>query len=201
MYTDKTLTLRKSICERASLENFLTFLHSKTAISSIFCWYFRYFVGTNDMLVGLHVATNFEMYRQNSEKAWLAMPRKPIYDLAGNLRAKRATNIKISVVCLVVFLCWIKRFVLLSLCLYCKYMNSYFSSFQKSRGGRSPQKNLRGDPPPPPHPGSPPMHACDFWSCAILKQNKLGWESKFKEFGQNLRKFGSSKKEFRVQAS
>ena len=29
---------------------------------SIFCWYFRYFVGTNDMLVGLHVATNFEMY-------------------------------------------------------------------------------------------------------------------------------------------
>ena len=38
MYTDKTLTLRKSmyICERAeraSLENFLAFLHSKTAIS------------------------------------------------------------------------------------------------------------------------------------------------------------------------
>ena len=98
------------------------------------------------MLVGLHVATNFEMYRQNSEKALLggggqfsgaiappppnnafsefcryiskfvatckptsppppppatlmagtlAMPRKPIYDLAGNLRAKRAANLKI----------------------------------------------------------------------------------------------------------
>ena len=56
---------------RASLENFLAFLHSKTAISfnillvlQILC---RYKI--NDMLVGLHVATNFEMYRQNSEKA------------------------------------------------------------------------------------------------------------------------------------
>ena len=38
---------------------------------NIFCWYFRYFVGTNDMLVGLHVPTNFQMYRQNSEKALL----------------------------------------------------------------------------------------------------------------------------------
>ena len=32
------------------------------------------------------------------------------------------------------------------------------------------------------------------------KQNKLGWEREFKEFGQNLRKFGSSKQEFRFQA-
>ena len=40
----------------------------KLLFLSIFCWYFRYFVGTNDMLVGLHVATNFQMYRQNSEK-------------------------------------------------------------------------------------------------------------------------------------
>ena len=32
------------------------------------------------------------------------------------------------------------------------------------------------------------------------KQNKLGWEREFKEFGQNLRKFGSPKKEFRFQA-
>ena len=31
--------------------------------------YFRYFVGTNDMHVGLHVPTTFQMYRQNSEKA------------------------------------------------------------------------------------------------------------------------------------
>ena len=37
-------------------------------------------------------------------------------------------------------------------------------------------------------------------ACAITKQNKLGWEREFKEFGQNLRKFGSSKKEFRFQA-
>ena len=59
------------------------------------------------MLVGLHVATNFQMYRQNSEKALLGggglTPASPGYtngwqcqgsqynDLAGNLRAKRAT--------------------------------------------------------------------------------------------------------------
>ena len=30
--------------------------------------------------------------------------------------------------------------------------------------------------------------------------DKLGWERKFKEIGQNLRKFGSSKKEFWFQA-
>ena len=70
------------------------------------------------MLVGLHVATNFEMYRQNSEKALLApsplSPPPPGYAngwqcqgsrynaLAGNLRAKRAANLKI-LVCLVVF--------------------------------------------------------------------------------------------------
>ena len=33
-----------------------------------------------------------------------------------------------------------------------------------------------------------------------IKQNKLGWERGFKEFGQNLRNFGCSKKEFRFQA-
>ena len=33
----------------------------------------------NDMLVGLHIPTNFQMYRQNSEKALLgeAMPPPP----------------------------------------------------------------------------------------------------------------------------
>ena len=35
----------------------------------MFCWYYRYFVGTNDMLVDLHVPTNFQMYRPYSEKA------------------------------------------------------------------------------------------------------------------------------------
>ena len=67
-YTDKTLTLWKSmyICERAL--NFLPFLHTKSAISLniLLVIYFRYFVGTNDMLVGLHVPTNFQMYLQNS---------------------------------------------------------------------------------------------------------------------------------------
>ena len=39
----------------------------KLLFLSIFCRYIRYFVGTNDMLVGLHVPTNFPMYRQISK--------------------------------------------------------------------------------------------------------------------------------------
>ena len=53
------------------LRKFLRFYILKLLFLSIFYWYFRYFVGTNDMLVGLHVPTNFQMYRQNSEKALL----------------------------------------------------------------------------------------------------------------------------------
>ena len=117
------------------------------------------------MLVGLHVATNFEMYRQNSEKALLGggelppcpPPPPPATLMAGNDKeadiwfgresAREARGKFKDFVCLVVFLCWIKRFVLLSLCLKCKYMNKYFSSFPKIEGGRSPQKNSRGSPP------------------------------------------------------
>ena len=45
------------------------------------------------------------------------------------------------------------------------------------------------------------MHVKWHNTClCYTKQNKLGWEREFKEFGQNLRKFGSSKKEFRFQA-
>ena len=129
---------------------------------------------------GLHVATNFEMYRQNSEKALLGgggwelppcppppPPPPPATLMAGNANeadiwigresAREARGKFKDLVCLVVFLCWIKRFVLLSLCLTCKYMNRYFSSFQKSRGGgRSPQKNSRGEHVPPSPPPPPP---------------------------------------------
>ena len=63
------------MCMRASgaseLRNFWHFYILKLLFLSIFCRYIRYFVGTNDMLVGLHVPTNFQMYRQNSEKALL----------------------------------------------------------------------------------------------------------------------------------
>ena len=67
-YTDKTLTLRKCMYMRTSgaseLRNFSIFTFLKLLFLSIFCRYIRYFVGTNDMLVGLHVPTNFQMYRQ-----------------------------------------------------------------------------------------------------------------------------------------
>ena len=55
---------------RASeLRKSLHFHSQKLLFLSIFCWYFRNFVGTNHILVGLHVPTDFQMYRQNSEKA------------------------------------------------------------------------------------------------------------------------------------
>ena len=55
----------------SELRKFSHFYIRKLLFLSIFCRYFRFFVGTNDMLVGLHVPTNFQMYRQNSEKALL----------------------------------------------------------------------------------------------------------------------------------
>ena len=50
--------------ERSEGENFYIFTFKN-------CYFFQYFVGTNDILVGLHVPTDFQMYRQNSEKALL----------------------------------------------------------------------------------------------------------------------------------
>ena len=38
----------------SELRHFSDFYILKLLFLSIFCWYFRYFVGTNDMLVGLH---------------------------------------------------------------------------------------------------------------------------------------------------
>ena len=71
----QTLTLSKCMCMRASgaseLRKFLHFYILNLLFLSIFCRYIRYFVGTNDMLVGSHVPTNFQMYRQKSERALL----------------------------------------------------------------------------------------------------------------------------------
>ena len=71
----QTLTLSKCMCMRASgaseLRQFWHFYILNLLLLSIFCRYIRYFVGTNDMLVGSHVPTNFQMYRQKSEKALL----------------------------------------------------------------------------------------------------------------------------------
>ena len=67
----------------------------------------------------------------------------------GRESAREARGKFKDLVCLVVFLCWIKRFILLSLGLKCKYINKYFSSFQKSRGGRSPPEKFEGGTRPP----------------------------------------------------
>ena len=41
----------------SELRTFCHFCILKLLFLSIFCWYIRYFVGTNDMLVGSHVPT------------------------------------------------------------------------------------------------------------------------------------------------
>ena len=56
---------------QASLENFCIFTLKNCYFFFKFCWYFRNFVGTNDILVGLHVPTDFQMYQRNSETALL----------------------------------------------------------------------------------------------------------------------------------
>ena len=52
----------------AKRAKFLAFSHSKTAISFniLSAFYNRYFVGTNGMLVGLHVPTNFQNIPTNT---------------------------------------------------------------------------------------------------------------------------------------
>ena len=69
-YTDKTLTLRKCMCMRASeaseLRQFRYFYILKLLFLSIFCRYTALSV-QNYMLVGLHVPTNLSMYRQISK--------------------------------------------------------------------------------------------------------------------------------------
>ena len=91
-------------------------------------------------------------------------PPPPATLMAGNAKeadiwfgresAREARGKFKDLVCFVVFLCWIKRFVLLSLCLRCKYMNRYFSKLSKNRGGDDPpQKNSRGGHVPPVPPG------------------------------------------------
>ena len=69
-YADKTLTLRKYMYMRASeLRKCLHFHIKKLPFLSIFCWYLKNFVGTNDILGGLHVPTDFQMYRQKLRKS------------------------------------------------------------------------------------------------------------------------------------
>ena len=66
--------------ERAP-QKYMYFHILKLLFLSIFGWYFRYFVGTTDILVGSHVPTNFQMYQQKDEKALLGggaiAPRSP----------------------------------------------------------------------------------------------------------------------------
>ena len=143
--TDKTLTLRK----------FSHFLHSKTAI-----YFFQY------ILLVLQILFRYKWHAcrltctdktlkkhycggggglSGYANGWQCQGSR--YNDLGN----RAANLKI-LVCLVVFLCWIKRFVLLSLCLNVNIWIDIYQVF-KNRGGTIPPRKIRGGghvPPPPP---------------------------------------------------
>ena len=75
------------MCMRASLENvgIFTFLN---------CYFFQYVVGTNDMLVGLHVPKKFQMYRQNSEKALWGLPPPPPLPPSGYANGSYTNKLK-----------------------------------------------------------------------------------------------------------
>ena len=69
-YNRQTQTLSKCMCMRASgaseLRKFWPFYILKLLFLSIFCRYTsNTLIGTNDMLVGLQVPTNVQMYRQS----------------------------------------------------------------------------------------------------------------------------------------
>ena len=53
-------SVRMSGASKCTHRNFLHFHILKLLFLSIYCWYFKCFVSTNDMLVGLHVPTNFQ---------------------------------------------------------------------------------------------------------------------------------------------
>ena len=58
----------------------------KLVFCSTFCWYFRYF-RTNNMLVGLHVPTNIQMFRQNKTSIMGegAIARSPLLAIYANV--------------------------------------------------------------------------------------------------------------------
>ena len=66
-YTDETLTLRKSMNMRASeLGKFLHFHILKLLFSSIFCWYFWYFISETYIFSGLKLQSAWYLYHQRS---------------------------------------------------------------------------------------------------------------------------------------
>ena len=100
MPTNDTNIEEIDVCasERSERADFFLHFHIKKLLFlSIFCWYFRNFVGTNYILVGLHVPTDFQMYWQNSEKALLggggAPPPPPPSGYASAIKLKLTSTL------------------------------------------------------------------------------------------------------------
>ena len=123
-YTDKTLTLRKSMYMRSNgaseLRKCSHFYILKLLFLSIFCWYFRYFVGTKWHACRLTCSDKFPNV---PAKLWKSIiggggglpPCPPATLMAGNAKeadiwfgresAREARGKFKDLVCLVVFLC------------------------------------------------------------------------------------------------
>ena len=96
-YTDKTLTFRKSIYNvrgsgASELRKFSHLHILKLLFLSIFCWYFKDFVGTNIMLASLHVPTNFQM-------------QFPFYILLMTWHYKRLRNYRQNIHIEIIYVC------------------------------------------------------------------------------------------------
>ena len=87
--------------------------------------------------------------------------------------ARSARKFK-ELVCLVVLLCWIKRFVLLSLCLNANIWIDIFHAFKNRGGTIPPRKNSRGGHVPPVPPGIAAYALNSFPLCVYaLRQGSL----------------------------
>ena len=157
----QTLTLSKCMCMRASgaseLRKFWHFYILKLLFLSIFCRYSRYFVGTNDMLVGLHVPTNFLIYRQTltlSKCTCMCM------------RASGASELRKF---------WHFYILnLLFLSIFCRYIRYFVGTNDMLVGSHVPtkiRKSIIGEaaapPPPPPPPPLATLMNRSTWQSAV----------------------------------
>ena len=133
----QTLTLSKCMCtceraEGASLENFGLF-------AFLNCYFVQYFVGTNDMLVGLHVPTNFLIYRQT-----LTLSKCMCMRASGASELRKFWNFYIlNLLFLSIFCRYIRYFVCTNDTLVGSHVPTNFRKSIIGGGGQLP-------PPPPP---------------------------------------------------
>ena len=184
-YTEKNTNIEKFYVYASELRKFSHFYILKLLFLSIF------FVGTSDTLSVQMTCLSAYMYRQISKctHKTLKKPNPPLATLmAGDAKeadiwfgesAREARGKFKDLVCLVLFLCWIKRLVLLPLCLNANIWIDIFQAFKNRGGDDPPQKNSRGggdtSPPSPPPPRD--RRLCYYGQCceSVYDPHVLSW--------------------------